>query len=39
VEALVRHAVTDRSGGVTTYGYTPGGQVSALTDAENQVTL
>jgi YD repeat-containing protein len=24
---------------VTTYGYTPGGQVSALTDAENQVTL
>ena len=23
----------------TTYGYTPAGQVSALTDAENQVTL
>jgi YD repeat-containing protein len=31
--------LTDRPGGVTTYGYTPGGQVSALTDAENQVTL
>ena len=39
MEALVRHAVTDRRGAVTTYGYTPGGQVSALTDAENQVTL
>ena len=31
--------MTDRRGGVTTYGYTPAGQVSALTDAENQVTL
>jgi YD repeat-containing protein len=25
--------------GATTYGYTPTGQVSALTDAESQVTL
>ena len=36
---LNRCPSTDRLGGVTTYGYTPGGQVSALTDAENQVTL
>ena len=33
-----RKSVTDRLNGVTIYGYTPTGQVSALTDAENQST-
>ena len=33
-----RKTATDRLSGVTTFGYTPSGQLSALTDAENQST-
>ena len=39
-DALNRQkTVTDRISGVTTFGYTPTSQLSALTDAQNQSTV